>query len=265
MPDTPDIYKSPDVIQRYADGEFCDYAASDEDLRGMRKAMLFFLQYIRDNVPRHRTLLDAGCATGNLGRMLARYRPDLHYIGADPSEPMLIAARKLAAPGAQFTAARIPGLPFKNDSIPVVICAGTLWYCPDIFEALSNLYRVASRILLAEILFLPDTETSLHTTQVVEGIEQKVTILSHTDLERILAQLFNVRPFKDLMQNNRFIHADMYADKAGLPELGDRRVKAFCVIFEKRISASLIKIFNQPEPEKHEHSEAEPPAPDSPE
>lgn len=256
--DNPDIYKSPDIIQRYADGGFRDYAARDADLPAMRKVMQYFFQYIRDSVPRHRTVLDAGCATGNLGRLLARYRPDLHYIGVDPSEPMLAAARKLAAPGARFAAAQLPALPFKNDSIPVVICAGTLWYCPDIFEALRDLYTVASRVLLAEIMFLPDVDTGCVTTHVVDGMEQQVAIPSHYELQRILQQLFNVRPFKDLRRNNRFTHTEMFADKAGLPELEGRRVKAFCAIFEKRISASLIKIFNQPETQNGEQPEAEP-------
>ena len=265
MPATPDIYQSPNVIQRYADGGFGDYAANASDLRGLRNAMQYFFPYLNKNVPRHRTILDAGCATGNLGRSLARCRPDLHYIGADPSEPMLAAAQKLAAPGARFTAARIPGLPFKNDSIPVVVCAGTLWYCDDLFEALADLYRVTSRIMLAEIMFLPDVDTGCVTTHVVEGIERKVTIPGHLELSILMRKLFDIRPFKDLRQNNRFTHIEMFAEKSGLPELKGRRVKAFCVIFEKRISASLIKIFNQPEPKKHEQSEAEPPASDSPE
>lgn len=46
---------------------------------------LFFLSYLS---PQITTVLDFGCANGDLGKMMKLYRPDLSYIGYDNSEEM---------------------------------------------------------------------------------------------------------------------------------------------------------------------------------
>jgi SAM-dependent methyltransferase len=207
-------------------------------------SLRFFIDHIMRNAPRFRPLLDIGCATAGTGAILASVRKDMPYFGFDPNPPLLLRARELHGPDMRLAAGDILNLPFKPGSVPYVLCAGTLWYQDDPAAALEAAYRIASRALLAEIIFTPNDDNGATTTQEINGSKQKVRLLGNTELQGLLQHINSVQPFKDLRQKKRYMHYPIVNEQAGLLELGDTQAQGFLVIFEKRISASLIKIFN---------------------
>lgn len=236
------IFDTPDIVEKYAKGEFRDTTPAEGEPDSMPR-LAYFINYILDKAPRFRTVLDIGCATANLGGVLARVRKDLNYAGMDISLPMLQRARETHG-DLRLAVGDAMRLPFKPNSVPYVICASTLWYCEDPAAALEAAYRVASRVLMAEIIFTPHVEEGTVATQVVSGHEQKVRLLGSLELQHLLERIHEIQPFKELRDNNRFMHIRYVNDRIGLHEIGDLQVHSLMAIFEKRISASLIDIFN---------------------
>ena len=270
------MYENQDMVDRYAAGEFRDLVRTGEVRPNLRNELSYFLNYIFDNVPKRRSILDAGCATANIGKFFSFSRNDLYYYGADLSLPMLQKARKTHGP-MRLVNADINHLPFRENSIQYVVCMGTLWYMDDVVASLEALYRVASRALITEIMFLPEHDEGMTTYHEVNGLRQKVRLLGNAELVRTLSRLERVHKFKDLRQKDRFKHYLLNPDKAGLPELKDERIQGFLVVLEKMISAPLKKIFanapivhqadEQPDPvppaqeQPQEKTEAPAPAP----
>ena len=237
------MYDAPELVARYQQGRFPDIDPRVQPGQPFSDRFKFIGDYLILKLPRFRAVLDAGCANGILGAILRENRPDLRYTGLDASDPLLAAGR------AQFgdlrlVRGRIEQLPVKDNSAQAVVCGGTLWYCPDPPAALEALYRAASRVLLADIVFLPDRDRGFASTQVIDGHTQSVSLMGNKQMQALLAHLHGIQPFKDLREGKRFMHYPINPQAAGLNELNGELVQGFCVLFEKRISASFTKIFN---------------------
>ena len=74
------------------------------------------------------TLLDLGCGTGRLGRVLA---PRTHlYVGMDASLPLLRRAHRHEVPGAALAQARGEALPIRDRSMDTILAAWVLVTLP---------------------------------------------------------------------------------------------------------------------------------------
>ena len=239
------IYEAPELVARYQEGRFPDIDFDVKPGQPYSSRFQFFGDYLILRQPRFRTILDVGCATGILGAILRENRKDLHYTGMDCSAPMIAAGRAQFGDDLRLVQGAIEQLPIKENGPQIVVCAGTLWYCDDVPNAIYHLYRAASRMLLADIVFLPDRDDGLTTTHVVDGHEQKVTLFGNKDMIALLAALDKAQPFKDLRDGKRFMHYAVDPAAAGLPELEGQAVQGFCVLFEKRISEKFTDIFNR--------------------
>lgn len=90
-------------------------------------------------------ILDVGCGTGELERLvLSRFRSP-HIVGVDICQTMLAVARvKLAAtPEVGFETAGAEDLPFEQDSFDIVVCASMLHHA----HRPSEVFRECARVL----------------------------------------------------------------------------------------------------------------------
>jgi 2-polyprenyl-3-methyl-5-hydroxy-6-metoxy-1,4-benzoquinol methylase len=71
-----------DFYERYY-GRRASAVATEEDAERLARFLLSYLGYLGVRV---RTVLDAGCGVGMLGRALDRLDKDIEYFGTDPSE-----------------------------------------------------------------------------------------------------------------------------------------------------------------------------------
>src|SRR2546428_11642154 len=77
-------------------------------------------------VPRHTTLLEIGCATGDFARYVRRRHRGIRYYGVDISRPALARARE-KGPGMDFTAVA------PDETIPAVVARPMPRPPPDLF------------------------------------------------------------------------------------------------------------------------------------
>jgi ubiquinone/menaquinone biosynthesis C-methylase UbiE len=101
------------------------------------------------------TILDAGCGAGHclftLRRMLGNA---FDYTGIDRTATHLALARKAFASDARshFELADIFNLPYSNGSFGIVVCTNLLQNLPRLLEPLSELTRVARKVLIVRLL-----------------------------------------------------------------------------------------------------------------
>jgi ubiquinone/menaquinone biosynthesis C-methylase UbiE len=112
---------------------------ADPQQQVMRRA------FLSDTVfPSHAVVLDVGCGTGVLTRMLARLADVDRVIGVDPASSLLDKARELAADLSNISFQEADGrtLPFADESFDVVVFDSTLSHVPGPEHALGEAYRV---------------------------------------------------------------------------------------------------------------------------
>jgi ubiquinone/menaquinone biosynthesis C-methylase UbiE len=112
---------------------------ADPQQQAMRRAFLGDTPF-----PAHAVVLDVGCGTGVLTRMLARLPHVDRVIGVDPAFSLLDKARELAADlcNVSFQEADGRTLPFADESFDVVVFDSTLSHIPGPEHALAEAYRV---------------------------------------------------------------------------------------------------------------------------
>lgn len=96
------------------------------------------------------TVLEIGCATGELYRYLRTQWPRVRYVGADISEPAL--ARAAAKyPAATFVRASADLREVRDAGADVVFCRDVVHHQPDPFVFLETLYGLAGRALVLRL------------------------------------------------------------------------------------------------------------------
>jgi SAM-dependent methyltransferase len=112
---------------------------ADPQQQAMRRAFLGDVPF-----PAQARVLDVGCGTGVLTRLLARWPEVGQVVGVDPAPSLLGRARELAAnlPNATFREADARSLPFEAGSFDVVVFDSTLSHVPGPDGALGEAVRV---------------------------------------------------------------------------------------------------------------------------
>ncbi|WP_067137066.1 class I SAM-dependent methyltransferase [Microtetraspora malaysiensis] len=101
-------------------------------------------------------ILDVGCGTGYLSRVLApRVGPDGHVTGVDPSPPMVGHARGRAPRNCSYRVGEGQDLPFPDASFDVVVSTLAVHHMPNAARgtAIGEMFRVlrpGGRLLIAE-------------------------------------------------------------------------------------------------------------------
>jgi ubiquinone/menaquinone biosynthesis C-methylase UbiE len=112
---------------------------ADPQQRAMRRAFLAEIEF-----PEKAELLEVGCGTGVLTRVLADLDAVESVVGVDLAPSLLDKARELAAgtPNVHFEVADARALPFEDASFDVVIFDSTLSHVPEPERALAEAARV---------------------------------------------------------------------------------------------------------------------------
>lgn len=104
------------------------------------------------------TVLDVGCATGTLLRLIGKDHPGVRLVGLDPSEEALrMAAGRLRKDGveAELWHGFAESLPLDDESVDVCVSTQTFHHMPDSAkrQAMKEIYRVlrpGGRVFIAD-------------------------------------------------------------------------------------------------------------------
>jgi ubiquinone/menaquinone biosynthesis C-methylase UbiE len=112
---------------------------ADPRQQAMRRDFLADLAF-----PANANVLEVGCGTGVLTRVLARWPNVGEVVGVDVATSLLTKARDLAAelPNVTFREADGRSLPFEDETFDVVIFDSTLTHVPSPELALAEAFRV---------------------------------------------------------------------------------------------------------------------------
>jgi len=127
----------PSMQSRLAD--VLETRGADVQQRGMRETFLDSVAF-----PIGSRVLDVGCGTGVLTRVLAA-RPEIdEVVGVDPATSLLERARALAdgLPGTTFLEGDARSLPVDNETFDVVVFDSTLSHVTGVEQALVETFRV---------------------------------------------------------------------------------------------------------------------------
>ena len=138
----PDVYSN--VTELDADTQerlagVLETRGLDPRQQEMRNAFLSDIAF-----PANARVLEVGCGTGVLTRMLARQPGVGMVVGVDPAPTFIEKARELAAalPNATFREADGRSLPFENEAFDVVVFDSTLSHVVGPERALAEAFRV---------------------------------------------------------------------------------------------------------------------------
>lgn len=92
-------------------------------------------------------ILNAGCGGGFLVRYIDESGAGLSYVGIDLSQDCLVEAQT-RFPRRPFVQAELQQLPFKANAFDVAYCRDVVIHHPAPYDAIAELYRVASSVLL---------------------------------------------------------------------------------------------------------------------
>jgi ubiquinone/menaquinone biosynthesis C-methylase UbiE len=139
MPDVWATVTDLDVETQQRLATVLETRGADPQQQAMRRAFLASIDF-----PKNAEVLEVGCGTGVLTRVLANRTGIKSVIGVDPAASLIEEARKLASglPNASFQEADGRTLPFADASFDAVIFDSTLSHVPEPERALAEAYRV---------------------------------------------------------------------------------------------------------------------------
>lgn len=98
-------------------------------------------------------LLDAGCGTGPMLKLLTDDYHDAHFTGIDLTPKMIEVAREKNLPNTQLVVGDCENLPFDADSFDVVICCESFHHYPNpqnFFNSAARVLRPGGRLIVID-------------------------------------------------------------------------------------------------------------------
>ena len=88
------------------------------------------------------SLLDLGCGTGALTKIIAQEFPEVKLSGLDLSDKMIQEAQKKQIPNSKFVIGDGENLPYENNSFDALICVLSIHHHPNSDKTLAEMQRV---------------------------------------------------------------------------------------------------------------------------
>ncbi|MGH6922386.1 MAG: class I SAM-dependent methyltransferase [Propylenella sp.] len=139
MPDVWSTVTELDAATQQRLSDVLEARGADPQQKAMRQSFLSDIEF-----PESSRVLDVGCGTGVLTRVLAQWPRVASVTGVDPAAPLLGRARELAEDlsNIEFQEADGRSLPFEDAAFDVVVFDSTLSHVPDPKRALAEAFRV---------------------------------------------------------------------------------------------------------------------------
>jgi ubiquinone/menaquinone biosynthesis C-methylase UbiE len=139
MPDVWSTVADLDSATQTRLADVLETRGADPQQQAMRRAFLADIEF-----PAAAQVLEVGCGTGVLTRMLAGVAAIEAVVGVDLAPSLLAAARELAAglPHVRFEQADARALPFADEAFDVAVFDSTLSHVPEPERALAEVFRV---------------------------------------------------------------------------------------------------------------------------
>lgn len=171
------VCDDPEFAALYATGSLGDLEQDDER-RNWRISIMH--DFICDGKEKEvKSILDVGCAVGNLAENLVKWGVNAEYVGCDYSKSMLNIAK---AKGIRnLVRVFLPDISFKDKSFDIVACFSILFLVGDQKKAIQELYRVARRSALFDV-FVKQGATEKTTYVAYNGKSAEVDIIGTDDL-----------------------------------------------------------------------------------
>lgn len=165
-----------------------DTASFGSHARGLYPILLSQLAQL----PRRR-VLDVGCGTGELLRMVGERFPETTRTGLDLSAEMLSVARHKLGEGVELVQGDAERLPFADGAFDVVLCCDSFHHYPNPRAALAQFARVLQPggILLLGECTAPAGVRAVTNLLLPLSREGDVRIYSARELEELLSAAFH--------------------------------------------------------------------------
>ncbi|WP_224332739.1 class I SAM-dependent methyltransferase [Haloprofundus halobius] len=157
------------------------------------------------DLPNRRRILDVGCGTGELARVLADEAREAQVVGVDADPTLLRVAREQTE--ISVVAGDATRLPVVDDAADLVVCQALLSNLPDPSAAVTEFARTSSELVAA-------VEPDNASVGVDSTVDREVT------LERTVREAYIDGVRTDVSLGSRVL--ELFAD-AGLSEIGTRR------------------------------------------
>lgn len=136
------------------------------------------IQYIIDNVPESSTVLEVGCNSGGLGKLLMVYKKCFVY-GIDLNYELV---KRAIRKGIYAREARAEKLPYSDKSMDVVVCSEVLEHLYDPLKALREMGRVSRQLIVGSV---PHPK-GLNAQKGIDDHAWHCRIYSHSELKKQL-------------------------------------------------------------------------------
>jgi ubiquinone/menaquinone biosynthesis C-methylase UbiE len=186
-------FNCPESAEFYASGMF-----GDRKETGLSPYFSKLAEFIDKALIGSRSILDVGCATGNLFTYIRDKHPGAFYVGTDAAEIVLRAAGSLHT-AAPFVCADIHQLPFRENAFDVVLCSGTLMYMADPFRCMESLYGLCSHSLLISAFTTSRQASAIKTITRTKFGNMPFTAHDSIELFAFLQSLYKHSALKDNM------------------------------------------------------------------
>jgi ubiquinone/menaquinone biosynthesis C-methylase UbiE len=139
MPDVWATFSELDATMQERLASVLETRGADPQQRAMRRIFLADIPF-----PENARVLEVGCGTGVLTRVLAHAPNGGAVVGVDVAPALLAKAREMAAelPNISFQEADARSLPFEDETFDVVVFDSTLTHVPGPERALAEAFRV---------------------------------------------------------------------------------------------------------------------------